>query len=1312
MYRWGSSLFGLLCFFATVLACAAPARLPAPASVSAPAPREFGFAQPYFELVGDSNQIPYGLVTAMAQDSRGLLWLGTQYGLLRYDGYRFRKFLHAANDPASLPGNYVDALHLAADGRLWVATQNDGLAVFDPASERFGRPILRTGSLAQRQVRALIGDGGKGLWVGTEQGLLHLAHDGQVLAHWRHDLAKSDSLHDERVHSLLQDRQGRLWVGTADGLQRMSRDGRGFEPVLALAGPAGVGRLARTEITALMQGKDGKIWLGSRLNGAAWLDPDSLQIHWLPLAPDRPDALSHGWVNKISQPLADQIWLATMGGGINVVDANDGRVLQHLRHDPGQPGSLAFDEIGAFFQDNAGLLWIGSRGAGLQRYNSHNQAFQILRRSNDLPQGLSHPNVRSVLELADGRILVGTGGNGIDMIDRQRGLIGGYRAGANQTGSATWPVLPDGHILSLAQTRDGALWAGTQQAGVVRLAPGAQKAGGQAWQSWPGLPAALVRRLLVASDGTLWAGTRTGLARCSPGAEHFDSLSEHNGKAIEADILALQEDAQGRIWAASDGGLWVVAPGESAARGIHAEPQRAAGLVSDFTKGLLLDRQQRLWVSTDKGLERLLSWDGQRADFEHVSHALGQPGTDVYGNLLLDAQERIWGSRYLIETKTMQVREIGRADGFDPGTVWLGAIGRTRDGLLLHGGTQGLAVIYPERYQVWSYAPPLVVTELKINGQTLAPGSLFGAQPQLRLEPAQRNFSIEFSALDYSAPQKNRYRYRLLGYEQNWIEADFEHRSASYGNLWPGRYTLQISGSNRLGQWSSQELLIPLLVLPAWYQSWWFGLLSILLILFSVVLFVRMRTRFLRQRQSLLVAQVRKRTLDLQAKKEQLIEANRALHDSNAALNLANDELTQSVATLRQLGEMGRSITANLDEEQVFQSLYRYVNDLLDTHALSIYRMDPAGNGLEMFCGWEGVESLPVVSIPLDSPISNVARAARERIELLRHFDPVTEDPTHLPGTSKMLTALYTPLIVDDRVLGVMTVQSERAQAYGERECQIFHTLCAYGAIALANAEALGALQQAQSQLVQQEKLASLGGLVGGIAHEINTPLGTILLALSGISGAWQRLSEALEQGRLSRTMLEHSTQEGMEYTELAERMASRTADLVSTFKTIAMPTESDALQEIDLAHFVPELANLIRFSLEQHGSRMVLEVPDSLPVRIVPDALTEAITRILSNVIDHAFTDGKTGLVTVRVQVNERQEVCLVIADNGRGICPINLPRVFDPFFTTKSGMHGHIGLGLHVAYNHVVQRLKGTIGIVSTLGQGTTVTVRFRSM
>ncbi|MEN9864674.1 MAG: hypothetical protein RL748_264, partial [Pseudomonadota bacterium] len=555
------------------------------------------------------------------------------------------------------------------------------------------------------------------------------------------------------------------------------------------------------------------------------------------------------------------------------------------------------------------------------------------------------------------------------------------------------------------------------------------------------------------------------------------------------------------------------------------------------------------------------------------------------------------------------------------------------------------------------------------------------------------------------------YRYRLLGYDKDWIDADFEHRSASYGNLWPGQYSLQIRASNRMGQWQAAPLTVSIQVLPAWYQTWWFGLVLVSILIASLVGIEHIRTRYLRRREARLTQEVKQRTLDLQQKKEQLLIANQALNESNAALSQANVELVQSVATLRQLGDMGRDITANLDEERVFLAVHHNLNDLLDTQALTIYRVSPDGKWLDMIFGREGSQPIQSSRVAMDSPVANVARAARERVEILRDYDPDQPMPTHIPGSTVMLTSLFTPLIVDDRVLGVMSIQTERRHAYGERERQIFHTLSSYGAIALSNAQALAALHHAQEQLVQQEKLASLGGLVAGIAHEINTPLGNTLVAISGINETWQRLRDAANQGKLSRSMLDDDSALGLEYTAMAQRMAGRAAELISTFKNIALPSEGDVRSQVDLTLFVPELVNLIRLPMQQAGHRIEIEVPPTLMVNIVADALTEALTRILSNVRDHAFAEGQAGLLTVRVlgqdMADGLQEVKIMIIDNGMGIAAADLPKVFDPFFTTRSGSHGHIGLGLHVAYNHVTQRLKGKLTIASTRGQGTTVVI-----
>ncbi|MEN9866292.1 MAG: hypothetical protein RL748_1882, partial [Pseudomonadota bacterium] len=700
-----------------------------------------------------------------------------------------------------------------------------------------------------------------------------------------------------------------------------------------------------------------------------------------------------------------------------------------------------------------------------------------------------------------------------------------------------------------------------------------------------------------------------------------------------------------------------------------------------------------LWISTDKGLLRLTSWDGKQALFEDISSLVGQAGKAIGGNIQQDRAGRIWTKEIMLDPQRMQMRPISRVDGMDIGASWLGSYAQTRDGLLLYGGAQGLAIIDPARLANYDYAPALVITELKINGQVQAPGSLLQPGSKLTLSPQQRTITLEFAALDLAEPRKNRYQYRLQGYDKEWIEADADHRSANYGNLWPGRYTLQIRGSNRMGVFSKQELALHLQVLPAWWQSIWFGLLLLLALLGLIVALVQLRTRYLRQRQLLLEQQVQAATRELRQKQSELVAAN-------ASLSL-------SVDTLLLLGDIGREITANLEADIVFQSLYLYVGGLLNAPTMTIYRINSAGTLLEAVFGREGEQPMQMRNIALDSPTSTAARVVRERQELLLNFDKL-DDANHIPGTRKMHSALFAPLIVGEQVLGVMSIQSDQIHAYGERECLIFRTLCAYGAIAMANATAIAALREAQAQLVQKEKMASLGGLVAGIAHEINTPLGTTLTAISGTADAWHTLQDASSSGRLNKSILSASTKEGIEYCELALHAATRAAELIKVFKSISVQAGNDYPVQVKLAEYLPEVLALLQTPLDQSGCQLQLEVGPDLSLRVVPEALTEALTRILVNVFDHAFDDGRQGSLLITADVLDAEWALISISDNGVGIAPADLPKVFDPFFTTKSGIQHHVGLGLHVSYNQITQRLGGKISISSQLGQGTRVEIR----
>jgi signal transduction histidine kinase len=448
--------------------------------------------------------------------------------------------------------------------------------------------------------------------------------------------------------------------------------------------------------------------------------------------------------------------------------------------------------------------------------------------------------------------------------------------------------------------------------------------------------------------------------------------------------------------------------------------------------------------------------------------------------------------------------------------------------------------------------------------------------------------------------------------------------------------------------------------------------------------------------------------------------------------------LQQNSQTLENLGLIGQEITTHLHPQAVFEALYRHVRALLDVYSMDIYLLDADGLALNGQFSMENDQKVAPVSFPLSDSGRSSVLCVRERREILLDVDPVHPDDRLVPGTANTLSRLFAPLMAGAEVMGVMTVQALRRQAYGERERLIFRTLCAYGAIALDNAHAyqelahtqsalqqsnlalthsLADLQRTQAQLVQAEKMAALGALVAGVAHEINTPLGTTVMAISGVAAALQQLATSLANSDPMQRDCQTHLDEAHEYLHLAERSAARAAGLVSQFKEIAADFSDEPPSQIDLADFLGALCTDVRARLAEHDHRLTLQVAPGLRLVTGARALAEALSRILSNVADHAFANdypaGEGRLEVDAVRQSDRGtgtgtgQIMLTLRDNGNGIAAAHLPKLFDPFFTTRSGEGDHAGLGLHVAYNQITQHLQGRIEIASQPGSGTTVTL-----
>ncbi len=1130
-----SAFIAWLCVILCAFCCQLEANSPSPLAPLGDA---------YFETIGDSESIPDNNVTAIAEDASGLIWIGTPSGLIRYDGYRFRRYTRDSSTPNSLGGVFIRALALASDGKLWIGTDADGVSVYDPKSETFRQFRHRdndVSSLSHNNVRALAATTDGGMWVGTRAGINFQRAGHTDFAQFPLRFGADTKDLDDRILSLLLNKRGELWVGSWNGISRLGPGANAFVRVQGGAEFACNPALAGELIMSLYELNDGRIAIGTNLLGSMIFDPVSNSLLRIPQGKPDTAISTDAMALAMLQPKPGELWLGSFGG-IEIVNTtrglNMGGVIRQLRPDPSVQSSLAHSQVRAMLQDRSGHIWIGGYSGGLQRHDPSNDAIRVLHYSPMRPNGLSSPSVGSILARTNGELWLGTRENGIDIIERGTGILRSLKPEAGNP-----DALGNGMVISLAETADNAVWAGTL-AGLYRLDPVTLKFRGYGEQE--GIRGSTIRRLLAGKNGELWIGSNTGLFQWTPAqnsvadSAHKDvnrgtirAIKMADGSDLNADVnaLALQDD--GRLWVGSTIGVHTLAPDSKALRTVQAALNGSRQSAKHSIVGMLVDRQNRIWVDTSDGLNLLTQLNEGRdgditAVFDPVSVRLGIGGKSFGANLLEDASGRIWTQQHVLASDAKSVYVLSKADGVEFGTAWFRSYASTQDGLLLFGGSKGVLIVDAEKFQPRRYQPPLIATELNVAGQlhpiaTLAQG--------LELQPGAANFSVEFAALEYSAPQRVRYSHRLQGFDQDWIETDATRRVASYTKLPPGKYTLQIRAQTPAGGWTPHELTLAVRALPAYWQTTWFAVLMTLL---------------------------------------------------------------------------GTAI--------VYAALRR--------HAL------------------------------------RVGRHERE----LKHM-------------------------VDERT-------AELSLAKGSAEL------------------ALEQLRGAQRQLVQAEKMASLGQLVAGVAHEINTPLGIALTASSMLSDESRALKKSVEANSLSTSQLTG-------YLDIAERAGvmvdsnlARAAQLVRSFKQVSLDRNTDERRRFELSGYLTDLLTGLELTWKRRPIRLELQCAPGIILDSYPDALSQVIGTLSQNALQHAFTADTAGTMQISVEAhvleNAVSAVRLIFSDDGKGISDGDLARVFEPFFTTQRGQ-GSTGLGLHILFNLVHTRLGGEIEVASTLGVGTRFTVTF---
>lgn len=825
----------------------------APAAVDLRAP----FEQPWFNRVDMSDGLPHSVTTALAQDSDGLIWIGTVSGLARYDGYRMQTYEERARGVPGLPDAYVRALLALPGGGLLVGTNAGGLTRFDPSSNSFHDYPTGAGGLSDRKIYALAWAQDGGVWVATDRGLDHLnLKTGRVMP------VALGPAPAPRSFSVRQDRQGNLWLGNERGLF-VRYPGR-TDFVRPPRPPGAVNDVLDDQIWSIVQDDAGRLWVGSGQAGAVYLDA---QGHWHAVPG------FSGYANGTQQVTTrdflavgtDTVWIGTDGDGVLVWHVGSPAV-RPITQDPAIASSLPGDTVRALLADRSDNVWVATDLGAVRTDRRARTAFSLLP-SDRNPLALSGNNVRSIFVDSRRRIWLGLGAGEINVIDLGAGAI----RHLNLQG-----VQGRRDVQAFAETADGSIWAGTQ--GLVRINPDTFAIQQGMLPQLRNMP---VLSLLSETPKQLLIGTYEGLFRYHLDTHRLDHIVHQPGQAgsLVGDTLRIIARVGSGFWFGTTRGISVASrAGQSSGfTSVVRQPGNPFSLPNDFVGSITCDNRGRLWVSTFRGLGLLKHPDaGPPYRFRTIGVAQGLASGKVNASVA-DASNNLWISLASglarIDAGDLRAHNLSGRDGLHITSYVSTAAARAPDGSLLFGGLGGLTVVRPHNQPARYASAPLAITQAVLNDKPVFFGELPENGGTVTLSPDARSLRLEFALLDYRDPSDTSYRYRMEPFDKDWTQIPRGSLpSAIYTNLPHGSYTLRLQATLRGMAPHTVETDLYVQVQPRWYETVPARLFGVLLLALAITALIHLRTIYLRRQAHQLQQQIDSHTLELRAANQRLDE--------------------------------------------------------------------------------------------------------------------------------------------------------------------------------------------------------------------------------------------------------------------------------------------------------------------------------------------------------------------------------------------------------------------------------------------------------
>lgn len=757
-----------------------------------------------FDNYTQKDGLNYNIVQCAYQDAQGYMWFGTSQGLHRFDGYSFHPYKYGSQE-GHVRGELVRCIFQDSRRRFWVGTENGGLNIYEPKSETFSTIPLSKNGLAKYSANSVVEDMEGKIWVGTDEGLAFLG-EGLLLEYYQFQDSEVGSI--PFIKTLTVDKYGRLWIGTGESGVKLFDPSTGDVKTI----------LQDLEVRSICISKDGVVWIGSYDRGVYTIDINDKNNVECRHQTNLPTSGAEASVKAICEDRDGRIWIGTRSGLI-CYDRESQRYVVNV-NDVHNDITLVHNSVIDLFVDNKGDLWVCTRG-GISYRNSEKQPFGLIQESKNDNRYLNCEQVYAFLEVPGSKVWVGTESGGINVYDIKSGRFE-YITQSNSGLSVNC-------IKSLAKVGDDVL-VGTYMGGlnVMDVQTGkVKRVFRHSETDRTSISSDNVWSICICRNGDVLLGTGSGVEKYNP----------NNGTFSHMDKLAYNKEVW-KIFEDSDKDLWIFTPDEII---IYLTKEERTIVYKERARSIVEKSNSVFYIGS---LERgLVEYNKYTGEISTISEKDGLSNNNVQSILE-------WGDYYIVCTtsgmsrikkENKEIVNYDENDGLQSRQFHYGAVYVCTDGRVLMGGNAGFNIVDFSDVRVNEFIPPIVLEDVKVFNQDVQADQISidenTGETCLDLNYDQNMVTFRYSALSYSRSDKNRFKYRLVGQSDSWIDAGHENK-CTYTNLQPGSYIFEVRGANCDGVWNEKPLKVHLYVKPPFWNTWWFKTLMTLLVVGLVLMYL------------------------------------------------------------------------------------------------------------------------------------------------------------------------------------------------------------------------------------------------------------------------------------------------------------------------------------------------------------------------------------------------------------------------------------------------------------------------------------------